>query len=111
MTTQHDEDTAELVVVGYQTAMDGLVLRWYHTLDDAHQHRAVCSASRNGVLIGQNGWVPYLHQVPDRALHDARQAWQWLAAGEIDQARTLQTHQVTGLAGGRVEPVKREREG
>lgn len=104
-------ETPELVVVGYQTAMAGLVLRWYLELDDAQQHRAVCSASRNGVLIGQNGWTPYLHQVPERALHDANQAWQWLRSGEVEQARNLQTHQVTGLAGGRLEPVKRDREG
>lgn len=37
------------VVIRFPTIMDGIVLRWYRSVEAAEGHKEVCSASRRGV--------------------------------------------------------------
>lgn len=39
-----------MIVIHFPTIMDGSVVRWYRTIDDAKQGLAVTSASRNSVF-------------------------------------------------------------
>lgn len=77
------------VCIAYPTIMDGLVLRWYRSVDAYELNgEAFCSASRAGVLI-----PGYLHQVPAEVLAKAEEAYEILRdGGPRELAAAMATH-------------------
>ena len=58
------------VVIRFPTIMDGAVLRWYWSIEDAEKGTELCSASRNGVFEDANEicpmeWLDEAHKAHD----------------------------------------------
>lgn len=90
-----------MIVTVTPTIMDGVVVRWYHTLADADHPGplAVVSASRNGVRV--NG---YLDEIPDEVMATARHVHATLAKDRDADFGHLATHRRARLFG-LLEPV------
>ena len=87
------------VVVVDHTVMDGQVVRWYRTEQEAATGREVMSASRNGVLV--NG---FLQTIPPNLLTIAEDLRQALRAGR--DVRHAATHE-RQLRGGTLRKIER----
>lgn len=72
------------------TIIDGTVIGWTpeEWMKDQINSYAV-SASRHGVLIGEI----YLHQIPDKILHDANDVYRFLSQGIVAGAVAFATHE------------------
>ena len=90
------------VVTVSPTIMDGLVVRWHRTLDDAEHARPIISASRNAVVIHEKGLPPAVlaevMPLAERAGHD-------LGMGRPEAVRGLANYERRGLFGPLV-PIK-----
>ena len=87
------------VVVVDHTVMDGQVVRWYRTEQQAANGREVMSASRNGVLV--NG---FMHEIPAALRGIADDLYRALAKGF--DARHAATHE-RQLRGGTLRKIER----
>lgn len=96
---------ATLVCVAFPTIMDGLVLRWYRSVD-AYElgGEAVASASRSGVMVSG-----YLHEVPAEVLAKAEEAFEILRDnGPRELAATMATHRPKRFLSRELVPMGRE---
>lgn len=90
-----------MICVAFPTIMDGLVLRWWASLDtycDLDADRELVSASRNKVSV-------YASDVPDEIMEAADRAHELLAAGRDDEARAMATHRPMRFLSRELEPV------
>lgn len=85
-----------MVVIANPTIMDGLVVRWYLTIDAAQQGADVISASRNRVYA--NG------EITPELFHAAWDAHLALKQDRPNAARGLATHKKSFL-GGMISPI------
>lgn len=90
------------VVIAYPTILDGLVLRWFRTAEDAANHRCFQSVSRNAVEIYIDA-----SEIPGQATVDAANAYQFLKARREDDAMAFVTHRFTRFMGDEIEPVEK----
>lgn len=90
------------VITVTATVMDGQVARWHRTVEAATIHRAMLSASRNGVSVH----AEYLTDVPQEWIDAARAAHAELAADRGADMRRLATHRNRGFGNGPLVPVE-----
>lgn len=82
-----------MIVVRFPTVVDGVVFRWYLTLDDAVNGNPVLSVSRNGVMV-----LVFLHVIPAEVMQRAESAYRLLrgGAGDIQGLATHRRAESTG---------------
>lgn len=92
------------VCVAFPTIMDGLVLRWYASVDAYVAGGELASASRNGVLV-----PIYLHEVPREVLAKAEEAYEILRdGGPRELAAAMATHRLKAFTGRELVPIECE---
>jgi hypothetical protein len=96
---------SEIVCVAFPTIHDGLVLRWYRSVDAYElDGEPLCSASRNGVMI-----TGYLHKVPAEVLAKAEEAYEILRDnGPRELAAAMATHLRKSMFIRELVPIERE---
>ena len=100
--TGKDADLVSPVVIRFPSIMDGAVLRWYFSVEEAEKGDDVCSASRNGVWERADEtcpleWVEQAHKVHD------------LLQRERNDADTSAWETHTERLFGPVEPIHKDR--
>jgi hypothetical protein len=94
----------EPVITVTATLMDGQVVRWYRSVEDATIHRSVLSASRSRVGVS----VEDLTDVSDEWIAAARAAHAELKASRSADLRRLATHGHRGPSNGPLVPASDE---
>lgn len=94
-----------MICIAFPTVMDGLVLRWYRTVD-AYELGGdeALSASRNGVLVRC-----HLHEVPADMMAKAQEAYEILRdKGPRELAAAMATHRPKRFGSRALVPIERE---
>lgn len=95
------DQTAPWVVIVTPTIMDGQVVRWYRTVQQAQHGEPSLSVSRNGVLLNS-----YLHELPPELLAIAEDLRRSMLAGrDVSHAATHQRRYGSFA----VEPIEENR--
>lgn len=92
------------VITVTATLMDGQVVRWHRSVDDASIHRSVLSASRSRVGVSAED----LTDVPDEWIAAARAAHTELKTNRSADLRRLATHVNRGPSNGPLVPITDE---
>lgn len=88
------------VVTVLDKTLDGAMVRWSRTVDDAREMLAVLVATREGVKVGPR---VYLTEIPEEWVAAAKAAYRALADGA--GVSHLATHRYRFQGGGPLDPV------